>query len=169
MLLTTLTFVHVIIGFVGIVSGCVVAHGLLTARRLDGWTALFLTTTAATSVSGFLFPFERFLPSHAVGIVSLLVLPVTIYALYRLRLAGRWRAVYAVTAMLALYLNAFVLVAQAFLKVPSLKALAPTGSEPPFAVTQLVVLLLFIVLTVIATMRFRIDPLRVAALSVQPA
>jgi hypothetical protein len=81
---------------VGIVSGFVVAFGLLTSKRLEGWTALFLATTVATSVTGFLFPFQRFLPSHGVGIVSLLVLPVAIVALYRRRLAGYWRPVYVV-------------------------------------------------------------------------
>jgi hypothetical protein len=114
---------------VAIVSGFVVVFGLLTAKRLDGWTALFLATTVATSVTGFLFPFHRFMSSHAVGIVSLLVLPVAIFALYRRRLVGYWRPVYVVAAMLALYLNVFVLVAQAFLKVPALKATVPTQSR----------------------------------------
>ena len=155
MILTTFTLVHVLVSLVGIASGCVAALGLLAGKRLDGWTKLFLATTVATSVTGFMFPFHRFLPSHGVGVVSLLVLPVAVYARYGRRLAGHWRAAYVVTAMFALYLNVFVLVAQAFLKVPPLKALAPTGSEPPFVVAQSAVLALFATLTVVALCRFR--------------
>jgi hypothetical protein len=169
MILTTFTLAHVVISLVGIFAGFAVLLGLLTAKRLDGWTALFLATTVATSVTGFLFPFHRFLPSHAVGIVSLLILPVAIFARYGRHLAGHWRPVYAVTAMIALYLNVFVLVAQAFMKVPALKALAATQSEPPFVVTQLVVLALFVVLTVVAAIRFRAEPPGLDQLSAQAA
>ncbi len=151
-----LTFAHVVISLVGIASGFVVAWGLLTARRLDGWTILFLTSTAATSVTGFLFfPFERLLPSHVLDIISLAVLAVAIVARYPLRMAGYWRRVYAVSAVIAFYLNFFVLIVQSFLKVPFLHALAPTQSEPPFAITQLIVLILFAVLAVFAAIKFR--------------
>src|SRR5882724_9916058 len=148
MALTILTLIHVVISLVGIASGFVVAVGLLSGRRLDGWTALFLSTTVATSVTGFFFPVHHFLPSHAVGILSLLILPLTIYAWYGRGLAGHWRSTYVITAMIALYLNTFVLVVQAFLKVPALKAIAPTQSEAPFKLTQIVVLGIFIVITV---------------------
>lgn len=149
--ITMLTVGHVLLSLIGIGSGVVVLFGLLTSRRLDGWTALFLATTSLTSVSGFLFPVHRFLPSHAVGILSLIVLALAIFAR---RLAGAWRRTYVVSAMIALYLNVFVLIVQLFEKVPALKAIAPTQSEPPFKITQLLVLALFIVLSVFATMRF---------------
>jgi uncharacterized membrane protein len=113
----------------------------------------------ATSVTGFLFPFHRFLPSHAVDIKSLILLAIAIYALYGLHLAGAWRRIYAVTAVLALYLNVFVLIAQLFAKVPALKALAPTQSEAPFKEAQLAALVAFVVLTILAAVRFRGEPL----------
>src|SRR5258707_411547 len=138
-----------------VLAGFIVMFGLFAAKRLDSWTAIFLVSTVATSVTGFLFPFHRFLPSHAVGIVSLLVLAVAILARYAFHLAGAWRRTYAISAMIALYLNVFVLIAQGFQKVPSLKAMAPTQSEPPFLVTQLVVMVLFVVLTIAAARRFR--------------
>ena len=153
--MTTFTFVHVVLSLIGIFSGFIVMFGLFAAKRLDSWTAIFLVSTVATSVTGFLFPFHRFLPSHAVGIVSLLVLAVAILARYAFHLAGAWRRTYAISAMIALYLNVFVLIAQGFQKVPSLKAMAPTQSEPPFLVTQLVVMVLFVVLTIAAARRFR--------------
>ena len=153
--MTTYTFVHVLLSLVGIGSGLVVLFGLLTARRLDAWTAVFLATTAATSATGFGFPFVHFLPSHGVGIVSLVVLAVATVARYAKQLAGAWRWVYAVSAVVALYLNVFVLIVQLFRKVPALFVLAPTQSEPPFAVTQLVVLLLFVALASGAAKRFR--------------
>jgi hypothetical protein len=156
MFLTTYTLVHVVISLVGIASGLVVLYGLLRGRDLDRWTLLFLTTTVLTSVTGFGFPFQRFLPSHAVGIVSLIALALAIYARYPRRLAGAWRRIFVVGAVLSLYLNVFVLVVQLFLKVPALNALAPTQSEPPFQLTQLVFLLLFVVLGVVAVLRFRL-------------
>ena len=155
MSIETYTLVHVLISLVGIGSGLVVLFGLLTAKRLDGWTALFLATTVATSVTGFGFPFDHLLPSHKVGIVSLVVLAVAIVARYPLRLAGAWRRVYVVCATVALYLNVFVAVVQAFLKVPALKAMAPTQAEPPFVIAQGVVLALFVVLGAVAAVRFR--------------
>jgi hypothetical protein len=152
----TLTLVHVIISLIGIGSGLVVMFGLLAAKRLDRWTALFLTSTVATSVTGFFFPFHQFTPAITLAIISLFLLAVAILARYGRRLAGAWRWIYVVTAMLALYLNVFVLIVQLFQKVPALKALAPTQSEPPFLVTQLFVLALFVVLTIVATIKFRI-------------
>ncbi len=155
----TYTFLHVLISLVGIGSGFIVLFGLLTSKPLDGWTALFLATTVATSVTGFGFPFHRLLPSHILGILSLVVLAMAIAARYRFHLAGAWRAIYVVGAAVALYLNVFVLVAQAFQKVPGLKAIAPTQSEPPFLIAQLIVLALFVTLTILAVIRFRNEPL----------
>src|SRR5712692_8166056 len=156
----TYTLVHVVISLVGIGSGLVVLYGLLTGKRLDRWTAAFLATTVATSVTGFGFPFDHLLPSHKVGIISLVVLAVAILARYALHLAGAWRRIYVISASVALYLNVFVGVVQAFLKVPALTATAPKQTEPPFVITQLVVLALFIVLTIVAAKRFRSEPVR---------
>ena len=155
MSLATYTLVHVLISLVGIASGLVVLFGLVTAKRLEGWTALFLATTVATSVTGYAFPFEHLLPSHIVGAISLVVLAVAIAARYRFGMRGAWRHVYVVTATLALYLNVFVGVVQSFLKIPALRALAPKQTEPPFVVSQAVVLLLFVVLAIVAAVRFR--------------
>jgi uncharacterized membrane protein SirB2 len=152
--MTAFTFFHVVLSLVGILSGFVVFFGLVTGKRLNGWTGLFLTTTMATSVTGFLFPFHKFLPSHGVGIVSLIVLAVAIFARYGRGLAGAWRRTYVVNAVISLYLNFFVLIAQLFMKVPALKALAPTQSEPPFLVTQVAVMVIFIVLGFLAGQRF---------------
>jgi hypothetical protein len=160
--MTPLAFVHVLLSLIGIFSGFVVVFGMLTAEKLDGWTALFLWTTVLTSVTGFLFPFHGLLPSHVLGIISLPVLPVAIYARYSRQLAGGWRSTYVITAMIALYLNVFVLVAQLFMKVPALKAMAPTQSEPPFKMTQLVVLVVFVVLTIAAVKKLRVQPSRTA-------
>jgi hypothetical protein len=162
MILSVLTAVHVVISLVGIGSGFVVLFGMLNSKRLDGWTSLFLTTTVATSVTGFFFPVHRFEPAHAVGIVSLIVLLVAILARYRYGLAGGWRRTYAIAAVLALYFNFFVLIVQLFQKVPVLQTLAPTQSEPPFQVTQLAALLFFAALTIRAAMKFRVEPARTA-------
>ncbi|MFZ0635487.1 MAG: hypothetical protein WA755_09230 [Candidatus Acidiferrales bacterium] len=156
--MTTFTFVHVLLSLIGILSGFVVAYGLLTANRLDGWNILFLVTTVLTSVTGFMFPFHKFLPSHALGILSLIALAIAIYARYSRHLAGGWARAYAITAVIALYFNVFVLIAQAFMKVPALHMLAPTQSEPPFLVAQLVNMALFIVLGIFAAKRFHIAP-----------
>src|SRR2546425_12972559 len=152
---STFTFVHVLLSLVGIGAGFVVLFGLLAGKPLDGWTALFLATTVATSVTGFGFPVDHLLPSHKVGIISLVVLAVAILARYALHLAGAWRRIYVVCAAVALYLNVFVGVVQAFLKVSALHAVAPQQTEPPFVATQVAVLALFIVLTVFAAKRFR--------------
>jgi hypothetical protein len=158
MILEIYTLFHLLISLVGIFSGFVVLFGLLTGKRLDGWTCLFLTTTVATSVTGFFFPFRGFTPAHAVGIISLIVLAIALYARYSRHLNGAWRKTYVFTAMLSLYLNVFVGIVQAFQKVPALKDLAPTQTEPPFKLTQLAVLMLFIVLTIVAAIRFRTEP-----------
>ena len=153
--MTPFTLFHVVISLIGIFSGLIVLfYGLLASRRLPGWTAIFLITTVATSVTGFMFPFKQFLPSHAFGIVSLVVLAFAIPALYKFRLAGAWRWIYVAGAVFSLYLNVFVLVVQLFVKVPALTALAPTQKEPPFAIAQGVVLLLFVVFGILAIKRF---------------
>lgn len=153
------TLVHVVISLIGIFSGIVVLFGLLAGKRLDAWTATFLVTTAATSVTGFLFPFHGFLPSHSLGLTSLVALAVAIPARYKFHLAGGWRRAYVISAMIALYLNVFVLIVQLFRKVPALNALAPTQSEPPFMVVQIVVMVVFGVLIISAENRFRNDSL----------
>jgi hypothetical protein len=155
--LQIVTFVHVLISLAGIASGFVVIFGFLTGRRLDRWTAIFLATTVLTSLTGFLFPIERLTPGIVIGIVSLLVLAVAIFARYRAHLAGRARAAYVVSAVIALYLNVVVLIVQSFQKVPPLKALAPTQSEPPFMVTQVIVLGIFILIAVLGLKRFRAE------------
>jgi hypothetical protein len=137
--------------------------GLLSGRRLNGWTAFFLITTVATSATGFGFPLVHFGAPHWVGVISLAVLAVAILARYALRLAGAWRRIYVICAVLAFYLNVFVGVVQAFQKVPFLRGLAPTQSEPPFLFTQLAVLALFVALAVAAAVRFRVEPVRTPA------
>jgi hypothetical protein len=154
MSLATFTLIHVIISLVGIGSGLIVLFGMLGGKRLDGMTALFLVTTVLTSVTGYGFPFEHLLPSHIVGMISLVVLAIAFLARYSFHLSGRWRAIYVTTAVMALYLNVFVLVVQSFLKVPALHAMAPKGNEPPFAIAQGIVLVLFIVLGILAVKKF---------------
>jgi hypothetical protein len=156
----TYTFIHVLISLVGIGSGLVVVIGLCAAKRLDGWTAIFLATTVATSVTGSGFPFEHLLPSHIVGAISLVVLAVAIFARYSRHLLGPWRGIYVVTAVMALYFNVFVLVVQLFLKVQALKVSAPTQTEPPFLVAQGCALVLFVVLGAVAAIKFRPQPVR---------
>ncbi len=158
---STFTLLHVLLSLAGIGAGFVVVYGFLTGKRLPGWTAIFLTTTALTILTGFLFPVEHLLPSHVVGMISLIVLAVAVVARYAFHLAGPWRWIYVVCAVLALYLNSFVAVVQSFLKVPSLKALAPTQKEPPFLVAQLAVMAIFVVLGILAVKRFQVE--RVAA------
>ena len=152
----TFTLVHVAISLIGILSGFVVMFGMLTRQRFDRWTVVFLSSTAATSVTGFLFPFHGFTPAIGVGLISLLVLGVVILARYAGRLVGNWRRIYVISAAIALYFNVFVLVVQLFQKAPALKALAPTQSEPPFLITQIIVLTLFAVLALTASIRFRL-------------
>jgi hypothetical protein len=144
------TLIHVLISLVGIGAGFTAMIGW--ARSTSGAaTALFFVATALTTVTGFLFPFTRLLPSHIIGLLSLVTLGLGAFALYRRRLAGVWRPTFTVAAMLSLYLNVFVLIFQAFLKVPVLKASAPTQAEPPFLAAQIVLLLTFVALTVFIT------------------
>ena len=160
--LAAFTLFHVALSLAGIFSGFVVLFALLSARQSNGWTATFLGTTLATSVTGFLFPFHKFLPSHGVGIVSLIALAVAIFALYGRGLAGGWRRSYVIGAVISLYLNIFVLIAQSFMKIPALKALAPTQLEPPFLGTQVVVMVVFIVLGILAAKRFPAEAVHAA-------
>ena len=157
---STFTLLHVLISLAGIASGLVVLLGMLQDKRLDGWTGFFLATTALTSVTGFAFPFDHLLPSHKIGILSLVILAIAIAARYLFRLAGSWRWVYVASATLALYFNVFVLVVQSFMKIPALKAMAPTQAEPPFVVAQGMVFLLFLSMGIMATRRFRLEPVR---------
>jgi hypothetical protein len=149
----TFTLVHVIISLVGIATGLIVLFAML-ANRGSVWTSTFLATTVLTSATGFLFHSKAIGPPHIVGALSLVILLFTLLAFYKFRLAGRWRAVYVVTATLALYLNVFVAVVQAFQKIPALNRLAPLGNEPPFAIAQGLVLVLFVVLGWLALKRF---------------
>ncbi len=151
----TFTVFHLIISMIAIGLGFVVAGGILSSNRLPGWTLWFLVLTILTSATGFLFPFTKLLPSHIVALISLVLLAVAVYALYGKGLAGVWRTVYVVTAMLALWFNVFVLIAQSFQKVALLNVYAPTGAEPPFAITQGIVLVFFIALIVLGIRRFK--------------
>ena len=157
MSLSTFTAFHVIISLIAIVSGLFVMFGLLGSNRRPSLTATFLLFTILTSATGFLFPFDKLLPSHMIGIVSLLLLGIACIALYVMKLSGAWRWIYVLTAMIALYLNVFVLVIQSFLKLAPLHTLAPSipPSEPPFAVAQDIVLRFFVVVIIGAVRRFR--------------
>src|SRR5947209_12896310 len=163
MSLSTFVTVHVIISLIGIVAGIIVMFGLLGSNRMPGLTAIFLLFTILPSATGFLIPpllSKKLLPSHIVGILSLVLLAIACVALYGMKLSGAWRSVYVVTAMTSLYLNIFVLIIQAFLKVPALHALAPSvpPSEPPFAIIQGIVLVFFVIVIIGAVRRFRPMP-----------
>jgi hypothetical protein len=163
MSLATFTMVHVIISLIAIAAGLVVMFGMLGSKRMPSLTAIFLVFTILTSASGFLIPpllFEKPLPSHMIGILSLVLLAVACFALYGTKLAGAWRWIYALTALVALYLNVFVLVIQSFLKVPALHALAPSAppTEPPFAIVQGIVLVFFAVVVIGVIRRYRPTP-----------
>jgi len=153
--LPVFTLFHVIISLIGIGSGFIVMFGMLNAKSLPRWTAIFLITTVATSVTGFMFPYEGFKPSYVFGVISLIVLALAIVARYGCHLAGAWRWIYVVSSIIALSLNVFVAIFQSFLKVPALHALAPTGKEPPFAIAQLTVMALFVALGFLAVRKFR--------------
>jgi hypothetical protein len=145
----------VLISLIGIAAGLIVMAGFLAEKQLKGWTAWFLWSTVLTSVTGYFFPFHGFKPSYVIGAISLVFLALALFALDKRQLAGGWRSTYVVSAMIALYLNVFVLVFQLFDKVPALKALAPTKSEPPFKLSELSVLIVFFLLTIFSTLRFR--------------
>jgi hypothetical protein len=148
------TVMHVVISLAGIAAGFVVMFGMLNGRRLDGWTFWFLFFTLLTSITGYGFPFDRVLPSHIVGALSLVALLIAILARYAFNHAGAWRWLYVVAALVAQWFNVFVLVVQGFQKVPALQALAPTQAEPPFLIAQTVVMVLFIITGIAALRKF---------------
>ena len=163
MSLSTFVTVHVIISLIGIAAGFIVMFGMLGSNRMPGLTVIFLLFTILTNATGFLIPpflYDKLLPSHMIGILSLILLAIACFALYGQKLSGSWRWIYVVTALLALYFNTFVLVIQSFLKVGPLHALAPSvpPSEPPFAIVQGIVLVFFIIMIVGAIRRFHPAP-----------
>ena len=160
MILQALTIIHTLISLIAIFTGLVVVFGMLGGKRLDGWTKWFLITAVATTVTGFFFPFHGLTPAFKLGIISVFVLAITTYARYPRQLAGAWRWIYVVGAVISLYFNVFVLVVQSFEKIPALHAMAPTQTEQPFKLTQLVVLALFIVLGIAVLIRFHSEPPR---------
>jgi len=162
MILQIYTIIHTLISLVAIFTGIVVVLGMLAGNRVDGWTKWFLITALATTVTGFFFPFHGMTPAIKLVIISSVVLVVTIYARYAKHLAGAWRWIYAVGAVLTLYFNVFVGIVQSFEKIPALNAMAPTQTEQPFQLTQLSVLGLFVVLGFVAAIRFRPEPARLA-------
>ena len=153
--MTTFTFIHVVLSLIGIVAGLVVMYGLLTSQAFGKWTALFLASTLATTITGFFFPFTQVLPSHIFGVIELFTLGAAIVGRYVYHLMGAWRWIFVVSAVISLYLNVFVLVVHIFLKIQTFNRLAPTQAEPPFAIAQLVVLLAFIAIGYFATVKFR--------------
>ncbi len=153
--ITTVTLFHTVISIVAIAAGLVVVGGLIAGVRIDGWTGIFLVTTAVTSITGFFFPFGKLLASHWIGIISLVILPLVIAARYWKQLRGGWRGIYVVGTVLVLYLNFFILLVQLFRRIPALLVAAPKQTEPPFVLTQLLVLALFAWLGVAAFRRFR--------------
>jgi hypothetical protein len=158
MILQIYTIIHTLISLVAIFTGFVVVFGMLAGHRLDGWTKWFLVTAVATTITGFFFPFHGFMPAIGLGIISLPFLALTIFARYPKHLAGPWRWIYVIGAVICLYFNLFVLVVQAFEKIPALHALAPTQSEPPFKLTQLIVLLVSALFAIVAAIRFHPEP-----------
>jgi len=155
MILQIYTIIHTLISLIAIFTGLIVLFGLLSSERLDGWTKWFLVTAVATTVTGFFFPFHGLTPAFKLGIISAVVLAITIYARYPQNLAGPWRWIYAIGAVISLYFNVVVLIVQSFEKVPALHSMAPTQTEQPFKLTQFVVLALFMLFTIIAAIRFR--------------
>jgi len=160
--LAAFTAFHVLLSLVGIAGGFVAVFGLIGGRWLGLWMSVFLWTTISTSVTGFMFPFKGITPGIVLGIISLVVLAISLVALYSRKLAGGWRTTFVISAVMALYFNFFVLIAQSFGKIPALHALAPTESEGPFKVAQLTALILFVVLGFLATRNFRHAELRTA-------
>ena len=152
----TYTLLHVLISLAGIGSGLVVMYGLLTSKLLERWTTVFFVTTAATSLTGFAFPFKAVTPGIVIGVLSMIVLAIAVAARYGLHMEGAARWIYIVTASIALYFNVFVFVVQSFEKVSVLHALAPTQKDPPFTVAQLIVLAIFIAVTTMAVKRFHV-------------
>jgi hypothetical protein len=167
--ITTLTLVHTVISIVAITAGLVVVGGLIAGVRIDGWTGIFLVTTALTSITGFFFPFDKLTPSQWIGIISLVILPFVIAARYWKHLRGGWRGTYVVGTVLTLYLNFFVLMVQLFRRIPALLVSAPKQTEPPFVLTQLLVLALFAWLGFAAFRRFRPQVVITAKQATAPA
>ena len=163
--MTTFTAIHVLLSLIGIVSGLVVLFGLISSDAMRRSPLVFLVTTLATSITGFFFPFHGFTPALGVGCLSVIILLAVITARYRFGLANAWRWVYVVGTVVALYFNSFVLVVQAFLKIPGLHVLAPTGTERPFAVAQILVLAFYLLTGALAVKGFRRTPLAPARLS----
>ncbi len=155
MSIPTFTLLHVIITLIAIGGGLIAVGGMFASHRLPVTTALFLLTTVLTSVTGFLFPIHGFTPALGVGILSCVLLAIALFAYYGKHLIGPWRWIYVITAIVALYFNVFVLVVQSFIKVAALNALAPTQAEPPFAIAQGAVLAIFILIGIVAVIRFR--------------
>lgn len=160
MILYIYTIIHTLISLIAIFAGVVVLFGMIAGNRFDGWTKWFLTMAVLTTVTGFFFPFHGFTPAIGLGIISLPFLAITIFARCFRHLTGAWRWIYVIGAVICLYFNLFVLVVQLFEKVPALDAMAPTQTESPFKVTQLVVLLLCALFALIAVIRFRPEPAR---------
>jgi len=156
MILKIHTAFHVVISLLGILAGFVVMAGMIAASPLDRWTELFLIMTIATSVTGFFFPAKSLTPAHVVGVISLAILALAVYARYPAHLAGSWRWIFVATAVAAQYLNVFVLVVQMFQKIPALKRLAPTQKEPPFQLAQAAVLIVFVAWGICAGLRFHV-------------
>lgn len=151
------TILHTAISLIAIASGLIVLAGMLRARRLPGWTAVFLVTTLLTSVTGFMFPISGLTPGIVFGLISIVILVIALAALYLKHLSGAWRWIYVTTALMALYLNVFVLIVQSFQKLPALQKLAPTQSEPPFLIAQAAALIAFLILGAMAARKFRPD------------
>lgn len=152
--LALFTLFHVLLSVAAIAAGMIVVYGLFKGRSMGRWTMAFLATTAATTFTGFLFPFHGFTPALGVGIISSLLLALAVVARYSFQMAGPWRATYIISAMTAMYLNCFVFVVQAFQKVPALHALAPKGSELPLTALQALVLVSFVVAGYLAVKSF---------------
>lgn len=153
--MSTFTWVHTALSVAALIAGLIVVLGLFSSKTLGGWTAIFLATAIATSATGFGFPFQSFGASHWIGVISLVVLVLAVLARYVFHYAGAWRWLYTVCTVVAFYFLVFVLIAQAFKKVPALAALAPTLSEPPFAIAQVAVLVIFAVIIVVTAQKFR--------------
>lgn len=153
--LAAFTQAHVVVSLVGIVSGLIMIAGMIMGKCLEGWTKTFLVSTVLTCLTGFLFPFHGVTPAIVLGVLTLIALLLADVALFGRELSGRWRGVFAISAVVAEYFNVFVLVAQLFAKVPALKAVAPTQASPLFGAAQLVVLALFVALGVLAFKRLK--------------
>lgn len=162
MVLRIYTIIHTLISLVAIFSGLVVLFAMLSGHRAKDWTKWFLIAAVATTLTGFFFPFHGVTPAIILGIITVPVLAITIFARYSRRLAGPWRWMYVIGAVMTLYFNLFVLVVQLFEKVPVLHAAAPTQTESPFKFTQLAVLVVSILLGIIAVIRFHPEPARAA-------